>query len=250
MFFDFCCTAVTEESTIVPMNSWPATIEEAASLREDLALKIRISPTGRSFRTVAAVDMAYCGNSAVAAAALYDLESLVCLEETVEIAEVHFPYIPGYLFFREGPVVVEALGKLSQRPDLLLIDGHGIAHPKKAGFASLLGALLDIPSIGCAKSRLVGRYEEPGPGKGDWSPLIYRKETVGAVVRSRNGTKPVFVSPGHLITLDEAVAIVLRCTPKFRVAEPLRKADALAGKTAKLLRQIDKPPFASDVQEL
>jgi deoxyribonuclease V len=122
-----------------------------------------------------------------------------------------------------------------RRPDLLMVDGHGIAHPKKAGYACLLGALLDIPSIGCAKSRLVGNYEEPGRERGAFSPLVYRGETVGAVVRTRQGVRPVFVSVGHLISLDEAIAIVLRCAPKFRIPEPLRAADALAGKTAREL---------------
>lgn len=215
------------------MNNWPGTIEEAAGFRKELARKIRISPAGEKLRNVAGVDLAYCGKTAVAAAVLYDLENFNLIEETVVLAEVRFPYVPGYLFFREGPAVLAALEKLGRRPDLLMVDGHGIAHPKKAGYACLLGALLDIPSIGCAKSRLVGEFEEPGREKGASSPLVYGGETVGSVVRTRNGVRPVFVSVGHMITLDEAVAVILRCTPKFRIPEPLRAADALAGKTAR-----------------
>jgi deoxyribonuclease V len=217
------------------MNKWPSTIEEAAKFRDELARKIRISPVGKEIRIVAGVDIAYSGKTAVAAAVLYDLTDLGPLEETTSVAEVRFPYVPGYLFFREGPAVLAALEKLTRRPDLLMVDGHGIAHPKKAGYACLLGALLDIPSIGCAKSRLVGDYEEPGREKGAFSALVHRGETVGAVVRTRRGIRPVFVSAGHLIDLDEAVAIVLRCAPKYRIPEPLRAADALAGKTAKEL---------------
>lgn len=217
------------------MNIWPGTIEEAAGFREELARKIRISSTGKKIRNVAGVDVAYCGKTAVAAAVLYDLENLDLLEETAAIVEVRFPYVPGYLFFREGPAVLAALEKLTRRPDLLMVDGHGIAHPKKAGYACLLGALLDIPSIGCAKSRLVGEFEEPGREKGSSSPLVYGGDTVGAVVRTRQGIRPVFVSAGHLISLEEAVTVVLRCAPKFRIPEPLRASDALAGKTAERL---------------
>ncbi|HET6419805.1 MAG TPA: endonuclease V, partial [Geobacteraceae bacterium] len=159
--------------------------------------------------------------------------------QATAVAGVNFPYVPGYLFFREGPAVLAALAKLARRHDLLMVDGHGTAHPKKAGYACLLGALLDMPSIGCAKSRLVGNYEEPGIEKGNASPLIFRGETVGAVVRTRRGVRPVFVSAGHLTCLDGAVDIVLRCATKFRIPEPLRTADALAGKTAGELGNVD-----------
>jgi deoxyribonuclease V len=214
------------------MKNWPATIEEAAYLRDELVRKMRISPLSQNINIIAGVDVAYSGGTAVAAAVLYDPENLDFIEETVAIVEVRFPYIPGYLFFREGPVVMEALKKLGRRPDLLMVDGHGTAHPKMAGYASLLGAILDIPSIGCAKSRLVGKYEEPARTRGAQSPLIYKGAQVGAVVRTREGVRPVFVSPGHLITLDEAVTVVLRCAVKYRIPEPIRRADALAGKTA------------------
>ncbi len=216
------------------MKTWPTTIEDASKLREELVRGVRIFPSIGETHTIAGVDVAYCGETAVAVAALYDLESLSLVEETQAVMEVAFPYVPGYLFFREGPPVVEALEKLGRRPDLLMVDGHGIAHPKKAGYASLLGVLLGIPAIGCAKSRLVGYYEEPARTRGAQSLLRYHDEAVGAVVRTRTGVRPVFVSPGHLITLDEAVAIVLRSAPKYRIPEPLREADALARKTAKL----------------
>ncbi len=222
------------------MDNWPSTIEEAAKFRDELAQKIRISAVGREVRTVAGVDIAYSGETAVAAAVLYDMAFPGFVEQATAVAEVKFPYVPGYLFFREGPAVQAALAKLARSPDLILVDGHGIAHPKKAGYACLLGALLEIPSIGCAKSRLVGNYHEPGMGKGDVSPLTFAGETVGAVVRTRRGVRPVFVSAGHLTDLDEAVAIVLRCSPKYRIPEPLRAADALAGKTARELFDADK----------
>jgi len=211
-------------------------MEAASGFRKELARKIRIAPLGKEAGNIAGVDVAYCDGASVAAAALYDLEKLVRLETAVAVADVRFPYIPGYLFFREAPLVLAALEKLNRRPEMLMVDGHGIAHPEKAGYASLLGALLDIPSIGCAKSRLVGDYDEPGGERGACSPLLYGGETVGAVVRTRKGTRPVFVSPGHLISLDEAVAIVLRCAPKFRIPEPLRTADALARKNCREIK--------------
>jgi deoxyribonuclease V len=205
----------------------------AAQLSEKLAQEVRISSTGKEIRIVAGTDVAYCGSTAVAAVVLYDMEGFQLLEEKSVVAEVLFPYVPGYLFFREGPLVIAALEKLKRRPDLLMVDGHGTAHPKKAGYACLLGAFLGLPSIGCAKSRLVGEYMLPGKEKGASSPLIFGEETVGAVVRTRQGTRPVFVSPGHLVALNEAVAIVLRCALKFRIPEPLRAADALARKIAR-----------------
>jgi deoxyribonuclease V len=221
------------------MKNWPTTIDEAAKFREELVRKIRLTPHDGSINTIAGLDVAYSERSAVAAAVLYDPANLDFIEETVAVAEVPFPYVPGYLFFREGPVVMEALKQLGRRPDLLMVDGHGTAHPKKAGYASLLGAFLEIPSIGCAKSRLVGEYEEPARTKGACSPLIYKEAPVGAVVRTRDGVRPVFVSPGHLITLEEAVAVVLRCAVRYRIPEPIRRADALAGKTARHLCDTD-----------
>jgi deoxyribonuclease V len=142
-----------------------------------------------------------------------------------------FPYIPGYLSFREAPAIFSAMEKLSLLPDLLIVDGQGIAHPRRIGIASFLGVLLGLPTIGCAKSRLVGKYEEPAPERGSWSPLIDKGETVGAVLRTRKGVKPVFVSPGHLVTLPEAIEIIMHCAVKYRLPEPQRAADSLAGKS-------------------
>ncbi len=207
-------------------------MEKAAKCREELARKVRISSAGLEIRTVAGVDAAYCDGKAAAAVALYAMDNLELLEVKTAIAEVRFPYVPGYLFFREGPAVLAALEKLERRPDVLMVDGHGTAHPEKAGYACLLGALLDMPAIGCAKSRLVGTYREPGEEKGDSSPLLYGETIVGAVVRTRKKTRPVFVSSGHLISLLDAVAVVIRCAPKFRIPEPLRAADATARKIA------------------
>lgn len=137
-----------------------------------------------------------------------------------------FPYVPGYLSFREGPLLLEAFRRLGLRPDLCLFDGHGLAHPRRFGLACHLGLVLGIPSVGCAKSLLVGEYAEPGPHRGDWRPLRLGGTTVGAAVRTREGVRPLFVSPGHAIGLRPAVRWTLACC-RYRVPEPIRLAEQL-----------------------
>jgi deoxyribonuclease V len=136
--------------------------------------------------------------------------------------------MPGLLTFREGPAILTAIGKLTAAPDLLIFDGQGIAHPRRCGLASHMGLLLDIPSIGCAKTRLSGRYEEPRSAKGSYSYLKDGEETIGAVVRTRSKVKPLFVSIGHRINLQDSINIVLRCCAKYRLPETTRRADKLA----------------------
>ena len=138
------------------------------------------------------------------------------IEQSGMIAEARFPYVPGLLSFREAPPVIEAFRKLTVRPDVLVCDGQGIAHPRRLGLASHLGLWLGIPTIGCAKSWLCGEYQEPGPERGDWSPLTDCGELIGAVVRTRTKVKPLYVSPGHLCDLDSAMATVLATATKYR----------------------------------
>jgi len=144
-----------------------------------------------------------------------------------------FPYIPGFLSFREIPPLLDIFKKISIVPDILFCDGQGIAHPRGFGLASHLGILLDIPAIGCAKSVLVGKYVEPSVTKGSSSPLVYQEQQVGAAVRTRKGVKPVFVSVGHKLCLDDAVKIILQCSPKFRIPEPLRLAHRMVNEMRK-----------------
>ena len=140
--------------------------------------------------------------------------------------KIAFPYIPGLLTFREAPVLLKAFSQLPQEPDLLLLDGQGIAHPRSLGIAAHLGVLLNLPAIGCAKSRLCGEYEEPGMEKGSTAPLKDNGKTVGMVVRTRTGTKPVFVSPGHKMDFATSMKIVLALCRTYRIPEPLRQAHA------------------------
>ena len=212
------------------LTDWPKTVRDAKAVQETLARRVLQTPLGHEPRTVAGVDAAFSGGNTIAAATLFDYGSLTLLENTHAVMETRFPYIPGYLSFREGPALLAAISRLSAPPDLLIVDGQGIAHPRRIGIASFLGVLLGIPSIGCAKSRLTGVYEEPPQVRGAWSPLIDGGETVGAVLRTKEKVKPLFVSPGHLITLAEAIAVILRCAVRYRLPEPQRSADSLAAR--------------------
>jgi deoxyribonuclease V len=178
--------------------------------------------------TVAGVDVAYSGNTAYAAAVVMDYTSMEVIEENTFIEPIAFPYIPGLLSFREFPVILRVVDGLKTRPDMIVFDGHGIAHPRKMGIAAHSGILLDIPSIGCAKSRLCGEYDPPGNEKFDFSELRYRQEVVGYVVRTRESAKPVFVSPGYRVLLDDIMEIVRRLTGKFRLPLPTHLADRMS----------------------
>ena len=193
-------------------------------LRDELA---RGEPVALDqIHTVAGVDASYreIGRAAIA---VFSFPDLALLEEVTATKEAPFPYIPGLLAFREGPVALAAYERLTIQPDLLIFDAHGYAHPRRMGLACHLGVYLDRPSIGCAKSRLVGKYEEPGPEPGAWSPLMSRGEEIGRVVRTKARTRPIFVSVGYRITLPLAVEVVLRCGRGYRLPEPTRIADKL-----------------------
>jgi deoxyribonuclease V len=198
---------------------------------------VKITALKREPTVVAGVDAAFLRDKVIGVACLYTYPEITPVEAVFAIRKVIFPYIPGFLSFREGPVIIDALKKLRIKPHVILFDGQGITHPKGLGIASHIGLMLDTPSIGCAKSRLVGEYKQPGMKKGQTSSLKYQGKVVGAVVRTRDHVKPVFVSPGHRIDLKGSVDIILACTGKYRIPEPLRQADLLSKKIkrAKLL---------------
>ncbi len=212
-------------------HRWDVSPDEAIAiqqrLRAEISLAERDGPiTLDQIHTVAGIDVSYheIGRAAIA---VFSFPDLALIEEVTATSEVTFPYIPGLLAFREGPVVLAAFEQLRTQPDLLIFDGQGYAHPRRLGLARHMGAYLDQPSIGCAKSRLTGRYDEPGPVPGAWSPLMSGREEIGRVVRTRARVKPVFVSLGYRITLPLAVEVVLRCTRGYRLPEPTRIADRL-----------------------
>jgi deoxyribonuclease V len=179
-------------------------------------------------RRVAGADAHYAGAHVWAAVVTMTFADLAPVESALIRRALVFPYVPGLLSFREAPAILACLQRLPERPDLLLIDGQGLAHPRRFGLACHVGVLADLPTIGVAKSRLVGTHEEPGIERGAWSPLVDRGETVGAVLRTRRGVRPVYVSVGHRVSLETAIDLVLRCTGRFRLPEPIRAADRLS----------------------
>ena len=217
-------------------HRWDVTVDEAIAIQQRLRAEIPLAkPDGPitldQIRTVAGIDVSYreIGRAAIAVFTFPDLE---LIEEVTATREVTFPYIPGMLTFREGPVALEAFERLRTQPDLLIFDGQGYAHPRRLGLARHMGAYLNRPSIGCAKSRLTGRYDEPGPEPGAWSPLMAGDEEIGRVVRTKARVTPVFVSVGYRIMLPLAVEVVLRCTRGYRLPEPTRIADRLTKQLA------------------
>jgi deoxyribonuclease V len=185
-------------------------------------------------RHVAGVDVAYTKSQSVGAVAVLDYSTLKPVEIETACAATRVPYIPTYLSFREVPPVVSAIGKLVTKPDVFLVDGQGLAHPRRLGFASHLGLALDKPTIGVAKSILCGEVAEACQDR--WEPLVYKEEIVGAAVHTRLNVKPVYVSVGHKVSLESAVNIVLHCAPKYRIPEPIRQAH----KAAQERKRLDK----------
>ncbi len=218
---------------------WPKTfsIEEAREVQIRLQKKVRIAPLTRKLRFVAGVDAAFSEDRVFAAACLYAFPDLIVCERQSCSRKLSFPYVPGFLSFREGPAIIAALGNLSYKPDLILVDGQGIAHPRGIGIASYLGVLTGIPAVGCAKSRLIGEYDEPPREKGSWSPLQSDGKIIGAALRTKDGARPLFISPGHKTDLDSSLRLTLACTRHFRIPEPLRCADMLSKQIKKSMKE-------------
>jgi deoxyribonuclease V len=210
------------------LHRWDVSPLEAVEIQQRLRSLVRQEPAIAldAIRTVAGVDVSYKDVSRAAVVVLA-FPSLEVLEQAEAVRETTFPYVPGLLSFREIPVVLDALAMLSTQPDVLICDGQGIAHPRRLGLASHLGVYLDRPTVGCAKSRLTGRYIEPGENAGDFTPLTDRDELIGVVLRMKPQTKPLFVSVGHKMDLETAVALVLRCGRGYRLPEATRLADKL-----------------------
>jgi len=211
---------------------------EAAALQRRLAARVVLAaPAGFRPRLVAGLDGAYAGGRVLAAAVVLRLPGLEEIERVLAGAPLRFPYVPGLLSFREAPAFLAALRRLRCRPDLLLVDGHGVAHPRRFGVASHLGLLSGIPSIGVAKSVLVGEHVPVPRAAGKAVPLVHRGETVGFAVRLRDGGRPVFVSPGHRVDARGALRLVLRLAAGHRLPEPTFLADRVVGQAAAAARR-------------
>jgi deoxyribonuclease V len=210
--------------------SWPTTVAEARAVQEAMRGRVIAEGGPKALGRIAGVDVHYAPRQGLAwaAVAVFEGRTLELVETALAALPVRFPYVPGYLSFREAPAALAALKLLRRPPDLLLVDGQGMAHPRRCGLASHIGVLADTPTIGCAKSRLCGEHDEPAPASGACEPLRHKDEIIGKVVRTRAGTRPLYVSVGHRIGLEEAVRLVLLTTRGFRLPEPTRVADRLS----------------------
>jgi deoxyribonuclease V len=217
---------LTEFLSICKRKDYKAAIQ----FQDEIKALIPGKPARRKIQNICGLDISFDkGSSRVfAAASVHLFPDLTIIEQQGIDSKTEFPYIPGLLAFREGPVIVELLEKVKSPVDLLLFDGQGIAHPRGAGIASMMGLLLNKPSIGCAKTRLVGEYDEPGTRKGASSPLTHNDTIIGSVLRTRDNVKPVFVSVGYRFDLERSVDTVLKCCPKYRIPEPIRETHRLS----------------------
>ena len=216
--------------TLHHAHPWDVTPAEARALQERLRGYVEREDRLGAVRRVAGVDVGFedGGRTTRAAVVVLSFPDLAPVEQVLARRPTAFPYVPGLLSFREIPAVLEALGRLRTLPDLILCDGQGVAHPRRFGIACHLGVLTDLPTIGVAKSRLIGEHAEPGQTKGVWAPLMDKGEVIGAVLRTRTGVRPVYVSSGHRVSLATAIDYVLACTPRYRLPETTRLADRLA----------------------
>lgn len=203
-------------------------INKAREIQTGLSERLIIRGKPHKINHIAGADVAYINDAGLSlcAIAVFSYPELKLLKITRHYNKTDFPYIPGLLYFREGPVIIETFKKLNIQPDTILFDAHGIAHPRRCGLASHIGLLLNIPTIGCAKSVLYGSYKEPGKVKGERT-MLYNdtNQAVGIVLRSRKNVKPVFISPGHLVGIHESAEVVMNCLAGYRIPEPLRLAD-------------------------
>ena len=211
-------------------NVAPRSVAEALRVQDELRpLVDLVGPGPTAPGTVAGLDVAYAesGERLAAAVTVLDATTLAVVDEAVSVGRPAFPYVPGLFAFRELPALRDALDRLAVQPDLLVCDGHGLAHPRRFGLACHLGVVTGLPAIGVGKTPLVGEWEEPEPRRGAWTPLRDGGEVVGRALRTRDGVKPVFVSVGHRMSLDNAVDRVLALTPRYRLPETTRTADQL-----------------------
>ena len=215
-------------------HRWDLAPDEAIALQRELRARVQTTNDfdPGALKTVAGIDASYKGDEGRAAVVVLSYPDLQIVDQAVATMAAPFPYVPGLLSFRETPVVLAAWGKLTVRPDLLILDGQGYAHPRRFGLACHLGLLLDLPALGCAKSVLTGRYTDLGEAAGDQGPLVDRNsETVGVALRSKVRTNPLIISVGHKIDLPTAVHIVQSCLRGYRLPEPTRRAHNRASQT-------------------
>jgi deoxyribonuclease V len=211
------------------LHEWTMTPREAVELQKSLRERVRLVPLERGIETIAGADISFNKFSPVmyAGIVVLRLPSLELVEEVGIISETRFPYVPGLLSFRESPSLLEAWAKLKTEPDAVMFDGQGIAHPRRVGIASHVGLMIKRPTLGCAKSVLVGKFEEPPVERGSWAEMVDKGEVVGAALRTKTNVQPIYVSPGHLIDLAGAIRLTLDSNGGYRQPEPTRRAHHL-----------------------
>lgn len=214
------------------LHSWNVTYKQAVEVQKRLCSQLILKPLKNPVRFIGGCDVSYSKKSQrlFAAVVILDIESMEVAEGAFETGEGGFPYIPGLLSFREIPVLLKTLQKLKSKPDVFILDGQGIAHPQGLGLASHLGILIDLPTVGCAKSKLVGEYKPFPKRRGRATYLYFNRKKVGAVVCTKDEVNPVFVSPGHRIDIPSSIKVILKSCKGFRLPEPIRKAHSLANR--------------------
>jgi deoxyribonuclease V len=213
-----------------PLHSWNVNVKEATRIQENFRNRIIVEKTFQEVHTIGAGDVGYAKDrsSLLGVVVVLSLPRLDIVEIATAHGEISFPYIPGLLSFREGPILIEAFQKLKMKPDVMVYDGQGIAHPRGFGLASHMGLWFDLPSIGCAKTPLLSNFMSPGPSRGSFKLIRKEGKEVGAVLRTKQNVKPVFVSPGHRIDLPTSIELILKSCQGFRFPEPLRKAHQIS----------------------
>ncbi|MCX7857354.1 MAG: endonuclease V [Deltaproteobacteria bacterium] len=206
------------------MDLWAKNLEEAKEIQGFLTKIVSLHTPVKKISYVCGLDASYSPDYVYACASVFKFPELIHIEDSISKIGLEFPYIPGFLSFREGKALLSAINHLKVKPDVLIIDGHGIAHPKSCGIATHVGIAAGISSIGCAKSCLIGKYNSPSKNRGSFTYLYLEEKKVGLVLRTKDNTRPLFVSPGYMIDLYCSLDIVLKCTGNYRTPEPLRRA--------------------------
>ena len=213
-----------------PLHPWKVSIEKAIRIQENLKDRLILKKTFSSLKTIGGADVAYSinKNSFFGAIVVLSYPEMKLIDNATAQGKISFPYIPGLFSFREGPILVKVFQGLKVKPDLMIFEGHGIAHPGGLGLASHMGLWFNLPSIGCARTPLLKEFDSPALSRGSFEWIFLKGKKVGAVVRTRQGVKPVFVSPGHRIDLMTSIRIVLATCQRYRIPEPLRKAHQIS----------------------
>ena len=208
------------------LHEWNVKPTRAVELQNEWREKVKIEAPQSEIQTIAGCDVSFnkFSETIYAGIVVWDLATRKVVEQHGTVTTARFPYIPGLLSFREVPALLEVWEKLEREPDAVMLDGQGIAHPRRFGIGAHFGLLIERPTLGCAKSVLVGKFDDPAPERGSWSPMVHKSETVGAALRTKNKVQPVYISPGHLMDLPTAIDLALKCDGGYRVPEPTRHA--------------------------